>query len=1282
MIRRIYVEKRPPHNGEALALLEDVHHFLEIPGATGVRILHRYDVENVDEDTYARAVETVFSDPNVDQIVEDVPAADLVIGVEMLPGQFDQRADSAALCLRLIAPVEDVRVASATIYAFTGTFTDEEAERLREHLINPVEAREARGDVPQSLAWTLTTLKAVPSVDGFIEAADDALEALREDWGLAMDLDDLRFCQDYFRSEKRNPTETEIRMIDTYWSDHCRHTTFQTIIDDVHFEDPLLQQSYEHYLALREETGDHKPICLMDIALIGARSLRQRGLLQNEDKSEEINACTVKIDVHVDGRTEPWLLLFKNETHNHPTEIEPFGGASTCIGGAIRDPLAGRAYVYAAMRVTGAADPRTPMAKTLPGKLPQRKITVDAAQGYASYGNQIGLATGIVHEVYHPAYAAKRMEIGAVVAAVPEDQVQRETPAAGDVVVLLGGRTGRDGIGGATGSSKAHTLHSVETAGAEVQKGNAPEERKLQRFFRNPKASRMIKRMNDFGAGGVSVAIGELADGIRVDLDRVPKKYAGLSGTELAISESQERMAAVIAANDVDAFLAMAAEENLEATFVARIQEDPRLVMTWQGQTIVDVSREFLNSNGAEKHISIDAAPALWTAADLEASSTDLNTLVVDFATDLRHADQHGLVDRFDSTIGAGSVLMPYGGAYHATPIQAMVHLVARLEGHTDTASYMSFAYLPEIAEKSPYHGAYLAVVESLAKLLATGASRENTYLTFQEYFARPDDVPSRWSQPLSSLLGALDAQLAMGVGAIGGKDSMSGTFEQMDVPPTLVSFAITSDSATRVLSPEWKSPQATLSLLAPQEDAASGLPSTDSLHALFDAVAALSQREDVESIVALGADGLLGALLDAAAGNRIGACLEADVDAALLTHPFVGGFLVASKAPVEDDAHYIARVIGETTEAYTLVQGEVSIDLKEIEALRRATLEDIFPTEPDEEPAPLAPEALDAVSLAATAAEAKTAAPLDASPVGSTRSVGRFDVRGDEGGVQSGAERAATSSFAADQPRVVIPVFPGTNCEVDSARYVADAGLVPDIQIIRNQTAEDIARSVDAMADAIARAQVLFLPGGFSGGDEPEGSAKLINAFFRNEKLHEAVMDLMDQRGGLILGICNGFQALVKLGLLPYGKIVAPSEARVSLTYNTIGRHQSQMVRTRLVSTASPWLAHRKPGDMLYVPISHGEGRIDMPEELLGNLFKNGQVASQYVDATGAPSMAIADNPNGSMGAIEGLLSPDGHIFGKMGHSERVGQYLYQNLPPVEDLELFKAARAFLTRV
>lgn len=1259
MIRRIYVEKRPPHNGEAVALIDDVHHFLEISGAESVRILHRYDVENVDEETYTRALDTVFSDPNVDRLLDAVPKADLVIGVEMLPGQFDQRADSAALCLRLIAPTADVRVACATVYAFTGAFSPEEAERLRQHLINPVEAREARAEVPTSLAWTLTTPKPVPSVEGFINAEDDALEALREDWGLAMDLDDLRFCRDYFRSEKRNPTETEVRMIDTYWSDHCRHTTFQTIIDNVRFEDPLLEEAYQRYLALRQETGDTKPLCLMDIALIGARSLRQRGLLPNEDKSEEINACTVKIDVQVDGQTEPWLLLFKNETHNHPTEIEPFGGASTCIGGAIRDPLAGRAYVYAAMRITGAADPRTPMAETLNGKLPQRKITVDAAQGYASYGNQIGLATGMVHEIYHPAYAAKRMEIGAVVAAVPENQVVRETPAPGDVVVLLGGRTGRDGIGGATGSSKAHTLHSVETAGAEVQKGNAPEERKLQRFFRNPTASRMIKRMNDFGAGGVSVAIGELAAGLQIDLDRVPKKYAGLNGTELAISESQERMAAVIAAENVDAFLAMAAEENLEATPVARVQAEPRLVMRWQGQTIVDVSRAFLDSNGAEKHIAIDAAPAHWDASEHEApQETSLSELVDAFAHDLKNADQHGLVDRFDATIGAGSVLMPYGGAYHATPIQAMVHLVARLEGHTDTASYMSYAYLPEIAEKSPYHGAYLAVVHSLAKLLATGASRENTYLTFQEYFARPDDVPERWSAPLASLLGALDAQLALGVAAIGGKDSMSGTFEQLDVPPTLVSFAVTSDSAKRVLSPEWKHAHAHLTVLTPREGE-NGLPETASLDALFDAVALLSQREDVESIVALGAEGLLGALLDAAAGNRIGARLADDVDAALLTRPCVGGFLVASQEPIAAprDAAYTVRAVGETTEPYTLTQRE-TVALNEVEAVRRALLEDIFPTTPDEAPAPLTDEALDALALAA---EAKRSA--DRTPIATEKTAPR-------------APQTAPAS-----PRVVIPVFPGTNCEVDSARYVADAGLMPVIQVIRNQTADDISRSVEAMALAISHAQVLFLPGGFSGGDEPEGSAKLINAFFRNERLHEAVSTLMDRRGGLILGICNGFQALVKLGLLPYGRIVSPEEANVSLTYNTIGRHQSQIVRTRLVSTASPWLAHRHSGDLVDVPISHGEGRIDMPQDLLRELFVHGQVASQYVNREGAPSMDIRDNPNGSMSAIEGLLSPDGRIFGKMGHSERVGQYLYQNLPPVENLHLFDAARDFFSR-
>lgn len=1254
MIRRLYVEKKAENAEEAQALLSEIHGFLGIQSVQSVRILNRYDVDGLDDETWPLAVSTVFSDPTVDRVLTEKPAADYVLAVEPLPGQFDQRADSAQLCLLLLAQ-KTTLVRTAVVYCFEGNLSKADREKIRTDLINPVEAREARMELPDTLQETPPTPGAIPVIDGLTAMQDDALSALRAERGLAMDLDDLKVLQAHFQSIGRNPTETELRMIDTYWSDHCRHTTFQTIVDEVHFTDPLIEETYQKYLALREETNDQKPICLMDIALIGARYLRQTGRLTNEDVSEEINACTVKVDVTVDGRKEPWLLLFKNETHNHPTEIEPFGGASTCIGGAIRDPLAGRAYVYAAMRVTGAADPRTPLNQTIPGKLPQRKIVTQAAQGYASYGNQIGLATGIVHEVYHPGYAAKRMEVGAVIGAVPADAVVRETPAPGDVVVLLGGRTGRDGIGGATGSSKAHTSHSVETAGAEVQKGNAPEERKLQRFIRHHEAARMIRRMNDFGAGGVSVAIGELADGMIINLDQVPKKYEGLSGTELAISESQERMAAVVAPADLDRFLEIAAAENLEATPVATITEEPRLVMEWQGQRIVDLARAFLDSNGAKKHISIPTGTATWHPDSSNAEQkTTLEETVLSFAKDLRHADQHGLVDRFDSTIGAGTVLMPYGGIYRATPIQAMVHQIALEHGRTDTCSFMSWAFTPEVSAESPFHGAYLSIVESLAKLLATGASRANTNLSLQEYFPRPGDDGTRWAAPLEALLGALRAQVDLGVGAIGGKDSMSGTFEHLDVPPSLISFAVTTDTADRVLSPEWSTSDLHLTWISPKW--VGGLPDAHSLNEVFDTIAKLSQRRDVDSIVALGADGLLGAILDAAAGNRIGATLAPTLTMGDLTRRDFGGFLVASKESVDEIGSICVRPVGTTTAAYILSQGAATIDLLDVERMRRETLEPIFPTKTGDTPAALSDAARDAVQLAKAARTAKAAAPTK--PL----------------------QNLLTGQTAVPTPRVAIPVFPGTNCEVDSARYVRQGGLSPEIQVLQTQSQEQVKRSVESMALAIRRAQVLFLPGGFSGGDEPEGSAKLINAFFRNPALAESVEDLL-ARGGLILGVCNGFQALVKMGLLPFGQMMSPGEDLASLTYNTIGRHQSHIVATRIVSDASPWLSHVRAGDIVRVPISHGEGRLKIADTALDTLFKNGQVATQYVDPAGMPSMDIRYNPNGSPGAVEGLLSPDGRILGKMGHSERVGKHLYKNIPEVQDLRLFESAAAFLKK-
>ena len=1223
MVYRIFVEKKPGLDNEAKALYNDLRSFLGIESLSGVRVFNRYDAENTDKDLFDYSVKTVFSEPQTDVVYESLKLDDAyVFAVEFLPGQFDQRADSAAQCIQIISQLERPDVRSAKIYALYGDLSDSDVEKIKKYVINPVEAREASLEKPETLKTKFDVPTTVKTLDGFTKLSRDQLSDFVRSYGLAMDLDDIAFCQQYFIKEDRDPTITEIRMIDTYWSDHCRHTTFLTQIDSVKFEDTLLQKAYDDYLNVRKELGRTKPVCLMDIATVGARYLKAKGKLPRLDESEEINACTVKITVNVDGKDEPWLLLFKNETHNHPTEIEPFGGAATCIGGAIRDPLSGRSYVYAAMRVTGAADPTVPVSETIEGKLPQRKIVTTAAAGYSSYGNQIGLATGIVDEIYHPGYAAKRMEIGAVIAATPAENVRRERPAPGDVVILLGGATGRDGIGGATGSSKSHTAHSVQECGAEVQKGNAPEERKLQRLFRNKDACRMIKRCNDFGAGGVSVAIGELADGLDIDLNAVPKKYEGLDGTELAISESQERMAVVVSKEDVSAFLALAGKENLRACPVAVVTEEPRLVMRWNGAKIVNISREFLNSNGAEKHIDITPEKPEIFESKIDGGFTENYKKI---AADLNICSKRGLSERFDSTIGANTVLMPFGGKYQLTPIQAMVQKISVEKGHTDDCSVMSWAYDPFITEKSPYHGAYTAVIESVCKLIAAGADIKDTYLTFQEYFEKPGNSGKRWGKPLSALLGALQAQKDLGIAAIGGKDSMSGSFEQLDVPPTLVSFAVTTDKVQNIISPEFKKAGSKVYLLAPQHDE-NGLPDKDSVLALFDKMTALIRSGKIVSCYVTGIGGIAESVMKMSIGNMIGFEYTSDLNVFDIFKRRTAAFVVEAADNID------GVLIGITTDKKEIKYKNEIIDLKELTDIYEDRLESVY---------------------ACNIKNADT--PIE-----------KFEYKA--------AERKAPAVKCA-KPRVLIPAFPGTNCEYDSAKAVADAGAEPLIFVINNLTADGIRASVAEFAKKLKGSQMIFIPGGFSGGDEPDGSGKFITAFFRNGEIKEGVADLLDNRDGLICGICNGFQALIKLGLVPYGKIIDADEHCPTLTFNTIARHQSRIVRTRVASNKSPWLALTDVGDVYSVPISHGEGRFIAEEALIKQLADNGQIATQYVDEHGDPTNDIRYNPNGSMYAIEGITSPDGRVFGKMGHSERKGELLYKNVPGCYDIKMFEAA-------
>ena len=1226
MVYRIYVEKRPGLSPEAGSLLGDLQNFLGLTALTGLRILNRYDVEGISREVYDKARDVVFSEPQVDVTYEEtfpMPQGKWqVLAVESLPGQFDQRSDSCAQCIQLMAGVERPLVACAKVYLLEGDLTAEDLEKLRHYLINPVESREASLDKPETLRRTYDVPHSVRTLTGFTALDEAGLAALLEELGLAMDLDDLKFLQAYFRDdEHRDPTITEIRVVDTYWSDHCRHTTFSTHLDDISIDDPAVKEAYERYLAARvevygEDKAAKRPQTLMDMATIGAKTLKKRGLLPELDESEEINACSIHVPAQVDGQTQDWLLMFKNETHNHPTEIEPFGGAATCIGGCIRDPLSGRAYVHQAMRVTGGGDPRVSFADTTPGKLPQRKIAQTAAAGYSSYGNQIGLATGHVAEVYHPGYIAKRLECGAVVGAAPASHVRGEVPAPGDVVILLGGRTGRDGIGGATGSSKSHNQKSLTTMASEVQKGNAPEERKLQRLFRDGSVTQLIKRCNDFGAGGVSVAIGELTDGLAIDLDAVRKKYEGLDGTELAISESQERMAVVVAPEDAETFMAAAQRENLEAYQVAVVTESPRMVMKWQGQTIADLSREFLNTNGAVKHAAV-SVPDPHRPMGVTCKST-----LREMAGSLKSASRRGLTERFDGSIGAGSVLMPFGGETQRTPAQAMAALFPVLPGQTtDQASLMAWGFDPDWMSADPYTGAQASVITSVAKIVAAGADYRKAYLTLQEFFEKLRTEPQRWGKPFQALLGALDAQLGLEAAAIGGKDSMSGSFLDLDVPPTLISFAIAPVKAPQVLTPEFKAPGHPVYAFG-----GGSLDDYAAHKAAWDAFGSLRNEGKVLAAWAV-ENGAAEAVMKMSFGNGVGFASDPEAGA-----PWWGpmpGMIIAELA--EEVSLPCCEKIGVTTAEPTITIGSDSASVEELLRLNDSVLEPVYPT---------------------VAGEGGAAASIS------------WD---------KGAPAVLAKGIA--KPLAVIPVFPGTNCEYDSARACVAAGMEAETVVVRNLTPESLLASAQELEQAIRKAQVVFIPGGFSGGDEPDGSAKFIASFLRSPRLTDAIHDLLKNRDGLMLGVCNGFQALIKLGLVPYGEIRAMDDTCPTLTYNTIGRHQSSIVRTRVCTSNSPWLLETKVGEIYSVPISHGEGRFIAPEALLDQLAANGQIATQYVDLSGNPSMDTAFNPNGSLRAIEGIVSPDGRVLGKMGHSERVGQQLYRNVPGNYDMGLFRSA-------
>ena len=1249
-IRRIYVEKKDAFAVEAHGLLADLRNNLGMSGLQNIRIMNRYDVMGLSDEEFAMAKKLVLSEPPVDIVAEEtmeVPAGCHAFAVELLPGQYDQREDFAEQCIQLITQKERPMVAAAKVYILEGKLTDDEVNKIKAYCINPIEAREAEWGKPATLESTCEEPAKIKKVAGFLTMSRDEAEKLRQEMGLAMSLEDLLWCQKYFNDEHREPTVTEIRVLDTYWSDHCRHTTFMTQVEDVeivpgNYTKPV-QEAYDKYMAARDEVygeATERPVTLMDIAVIGMKKLRKEGKLDDLDQSEEINACSIVVPVEVDGKTEEWLVMFKNETHNHPTEIEPFGGAATCLGGAIRDPLSGRSYVYQAMRVTGAADPRVPVSETLPGKLPQRKITIGAAAGYSSYGNQIGLATGHVQEYYHDKFVAKRMEIGAVIGAAPRDAVRRERPAAGDIVVLLGGKTGRDGCGGATGSSKEHTVDSLMSCGAEVQKGNPPTERKIQRLFRNPKVTAMIKRCNDFGAGGVSVAIGELTDGLVINLDKVPKKYEGLNGTELAISESQERMAVVIAASDRDAFIKYADEENLEATVVADVSADPRLVMTWRGDKIVDLSRAFLDTNGVAQHTSVVVEDAsgdnVFEKVPAEvAEAKDLQAAWLANLGRLNVCSQKGLSERFDSTIGRGSVLMPFGGKTQLTPSEGMIGRLPVLHGSTTAASVMACGYNPEVACWSPFHGAMYAVTESVTRAVALGADPSRLRLTLQEYFPKLHNSAS-WGQPFSALLGAFTALDALDLPAIGGKDSMSGTFMDKTVPPTLVSFAVGVIDGNKAVSSEFKAAGDKVVFLSCPRDNAEVLD----FAALRSNLTAVHKAMEAGKIAAAAAikDGGIAALVTAMClGNKLGFEFIKpfnDTDSLFTLQP--GGMVLELAAGVEpedvfDGLDYM--LLGHITDKAGIAINDVLTADGIAKDAYLAPLQGIFP-----------------YKLADTTAPADIEQPLYKN------------------------ELPLTAPVTIAKPRVFIPVFPGINCEYDSARAFEAAGAAASTFVVRNLTAQAIEESVEAMVKYINNSQIVMIPGGFSAGDEPDGSGKFIATMFRNPRIKEAVSDLLNNRDGLMLGICNGFQALIKLGLVPYGEIRDMDEAAPTLTFNTIGRHISQIVTTKVVSNKSPWLACCEPGDEHAIAVSHGEGRFYAPVETIKELFANGQVATQYVDEAGKPTMNMPYNPNGSLYAIEGITSPDGRVFGKMGHTERFTDGLFRNIYGNKDQMLFKS--------
>ena len=1224
---RIYVEKKPEFAVEAQSLLSDIRTALRLD-ITSIRVINRYDADKITKEDFQLSVSTVFSEPAVDVTYDTLPRlanTERIFAVEYLPGQFDQRADSCEQCIQILTQKDRCRVQNARVYIIAGNLTDQEFDRLKAYIINPVESREASLNLVSSLDSNYEIPTTVETLKGFCELSEAGLADFIKQYGLAMDLDDIKFCQAYFKdTERRDPTITEIRMIDTYWSDHCRHTTFSTNIQDVQILAPYIQDTYDEYLRIRRELGRaEKPLTLMDMATLAVRKLKADGKLPDLDESEEINACSVKIKVDTENGDEDWILMFKNETHNHPTEIEPFGGAATCLGGAIRDPLSGRSYVYQAMRVTGAANPLVPVEDTITGKLPQRKITVGAANGYSSYGNQIGLATGHVAEIYHPGYLAKRMEIGAVIGAAPAENIRREAPVPGDVVILLGGKTGRDGCGGATGSSKSHTLESLEHCGAEVQKGNPPVERKLQRLFRNPEVTRMIKRCNDFGAGGVSVAIGELTDGLLINLNAVPKKYDGLDGTEIAISESQERMAVVIAKEDLSRFLAEARRENLEATMVADVTDNRRLEMVWNGKTIVNLSRDFLNSNGAPKYTDIEVPdPATEIPNMLEDTPDGWEALM----SNLNVCSQKGLVEKFDSTIGAGTVLMPFGGKYQLTPNQAMAAKIPVLKGETNTCSLMGWGFNPVISEKSPYHGAMMAVVESIAKIVAAGGTYHKCWLTFQEYFERTQNNPVRWGKPFAALLGAFRAQLEMGCAAIGGKDSMSGTFENIDVPPTLVSFAVCTADSRKVISPEFKAAGHTVIRIAPEYDG-NGLPVFDSVKQCFDQIESMIDSGRACAVWSVAGGGVAEGIAKMCFGNHIGFEFSRKLSDTILFKPWYGSFIVE----LTGEAGYGEEIIGRTMPDYRIYGEGYTMQAEALQKAWESKLESVFPCRIKTEFA----------TIESYSYETKSR--------------------------KSPAIKAA-------RPRVLIPVFPGTNCEYDTARVFERAGADVNVMVIRNLSASDIEASVAAVAAQMKQSQIVMLPGGFSGGDEPDGSGKFITAFFRNPRIKNEVHALLQQRDGLMLGICNGFQALIKLGLVPFGEIVDMTEDSPTLTFNTIARHQSMMVTTRIASDKSPWLAGCKVGDLHTVAISHGEGRFVASDALIRRMANNGQIATQYVDEYGKPTMDIRYNPNTSIDAIEGITSPDGRVLGKMGHSERIGRDICKNVCGNKDQLIFQS--------